>query len=110
MEDLFIQLETFCRNIANDEFKRLMDSEVKKSVYSEKPLNVNEAAKYLSVATSTLYRYVAEGQTPHSSLGKQLYFFEEDIISYLKQNKVKSKADIAQKVEERFSTFKSERR
>jgi excisionase family DNA binding protein len=110
MEDLFIHLQEFCRSIAVEEFQRLRDNEVKKSVYSEKPLNVSEAAKYLKVATSTLYRYVAEGQIPHSSLGKQLYFFEEDIISYLKQNKVKSKAEIAQKVEERFSTFKSERR
>ena len=110
MEDLFIQLETFCRNIANDEFKRLMDSEVKKSVYSEKPLNVNEAAKYLSVATSTLYRYANEGQIPHSSFGKRIYFFEEDLISCLKHKRVKSKSEISSKVDEELIGIKISRR
>ena len=110
MEDLFIQLETFCRNIANDEFKRLMDSEVKKSVYSEKPLNVNEAAKYLSVATSTLYRYANEGQIPHSSFGKRIYFFEEDLISCIKHKRVKSKSEISSKVDEELNSIKISRR
>jgi excisionase family DNA binding protein len=106
MEDLFFQLETFCRNIANDEFRRIMDSEAKKSVYSEKPLNVTEAAKYLSVATSTLYRYVNEGQIPHALLGKRIYFFEEDLITSLKEKRVKSNQEIASKVGEEFSGIK----
>ena len=110
MEDLFIHLQEFCRSIAVEEFQRLRDNEVKKSVYSEKPLNVSEAAKYLNVATSTLYRYVAEGQIPHSSLGKQLYFFEEDLITFLKEKKVMSKAEIASKVEDDYKALKSGRR
>jgi excisionase family DNA binding protein len=106
MEDLCIHLQEFCRSIAVEEFQRLRDNEVKKSVYSEKPLNVNEAAKYLSVAPSTLYRYANEGQIPHALLGKRIYFFEEDIIASLKEKRVKSKSEIASKVGEEFSGIK----
>jgi excisionase family DNA binding protein len=74
---------------------------------SPNPLTLKEAAEFLKVAPVTLYRYVQNGELPYSKISKQLYFFEEDIISYLKENKVKSKAEIAQKVEERFSTSKS---
>jgi len=49
-----------------------------------KPLNSTEAAKYLSIAQSTLYRLTSAKKIPfHKPNGKYLYFFREELDDWI---------------------------
>ncbi len=98
------------REVIREEINYLNSLEEEKVTHSLKPLSLKEAAIFLNVSTCTLYRYVNSAEFPYSRIGKQLYFFEEDLVSYLKHKRVKSKWEIASKVGEEFSGIKIVRR
>ena len=56
----------------------------------EKPLTLLEAAAYLDISQSYLYKLTSTQQIPHfKPRGKRVYFLKADLDSYLLQNRVK---------------------
>ncbi len=56
----------------------------------EKPLTLQEAAAYLDISQSYLYKLTSTHQIPHyKPRGKRLYFLKADLSAYLLQNRVK---------------------
>ena len=56
----------------------------------EKPLTLLEAASYLDISQSYLYKLTSNQQIPHfKPRGKRVYFLKADLDSYLLQNRVK---------------------
>ncbi len=56
----------------------------------EKPLTLQEAAAYLDISQSYLYKLTSTQQIPHfKPRGKRVYFLKADLDSYLLQNRVK---------------------
>jgi predicted DNA-binding transcriptional regulator AlpA len=49
---------------------------------SRKPLNLKEAADFLGLAEQTLYQRVKK--VPHTKRFGRLYFFEDELLDYLK--------------------------
>lgn len=51
----------------------------------EKPLNLVEAAKYLSISQSHLYKLTSQRKIPsHKPNGKYLYFFKEELDEWVR--------------------------
>ncbi len=50
-------------------------------------LNLNQAAQYLSVSHSQLYKYTSQRKIPfHKPSGKYLYFFKHELDAWIHQN------------------------
>ncbi|WP_020402108.1 helix-turn-helix domain-containing protein [Gracilimonas tropica] len=63
----------------------------------QKPLNVEEAAEFLDLSKSHLYKLTSRGEIPHyKPTGKRLYFLPEDLIEYLKAGRVKTNRELDQ--------------
>lgn len=64
-------------------------SEIKSLIkkQKEKPLNLVEAAKYLSISQSHLYKLTSQRKIPfHKPNGKYLYFFKEELDKWIVSN------------------------
>ena len=64
----------------------------------EKPLTLPEAAEYLGVSKSHLYKLTSGTKIAHfKPAGKKLYFRKSDLNSYLFRNKRTSENELEQK-------------
>ena len=64
---------------------------------TEKPLTFDEAAIYLDVSKSHLYKLTSANKIPHyKPQGKRLYFAKSELDTWLFRNPVKTTADIDQ--------------
>ncbi|MCC5906014.1 MAG: helix-turn-helix domain-containing protein [Balneolaceae bacterium] len=61
----------------------------------QKPLNMEEAADFLDISKSHLYKLTSRGEIRHyKPTGKRIYFFPKDLIEYLKNGRVKTAEEI----------------
>lgn len=51
-------------------------------------LNADEAASYLSITKSTLYKHTADRKIPHYKNGKKLYFKRTELGERLTSNRI----------------------
>lgn len=85
------QQEELLRRISNIE--RLLEER------KTKPLNLVEAAKYLSISQSHLYKLTSQRKIPsHKPNGKYLYFFRDELDEWVRsaqseKSNVKSETD-----------------
>ena len=64
---------------------------------TEKPLTFDEAARYLDVSKSHLYKLTSANKIPHyKPQGKRVYFAKRELNTWLLRNPVKTTADIEQ--------------
>ena len=60
-----------------------------------RPLTFDEAAKYLGLSKSYLYKLTCSNKIPHyKPQGKRLYFAKSELDTWLFRNPVKTTADI----------------
>lgn len=59
-------------------------------------LTVAQAAEYLSLAKSTVYSLISEGQLPNLKKGKRVYFQKNALLDYLKSGSRKSYSQLAE--------------
>lgn len=57
-------------------------------------LNVEEAAKFLNLAKSTIYRLRYNQQIPCSKPGKHLYFSKKELTEWVQSGRVKTISEI----------------
>jgi excisionase family DNA binding protein len=65
---------------------------------TKKYLSVEEAAKYLNVSTSTIYRKVQDREIPHLKKGKYLYFRPEELDAYLLEGRQKTVVELENEI------------
>jgi len=64
----------------------------------EKPLSFSEAAEYLGVSKSYLYKFTSGAKIPHfKPNGKKIYFKKSDLNNYLFRNRKASEQELEQK-------------
>ena len=63
-------------------------------------LNTNQAADYLSITKSTLYKHTAEREIPHYKNGKKLYFKRVELEEWLTRHRITTKGEIEQMANE----------
>jgi excisionase family DNA binding protein len=62
----------------------------KEFTIGDRPLTTEEAAKFLGISMSQLYKLTSSGVIPHHKpQGKLMYFFKEDLIAFIKGTKEK---------------------
>ena len=67
------------------------------AVANKEVLNLKEAARYLNVSCSHLYKLTYSKQIPHyKPRGKQVYFEKRELDKWLLQNRQTTKAEIEQ--------------
>ncbi len=68
---------------------------------TEKPLTFNEAAEYLGLSKSFLYKLTSSNNIPcYKPEGKKLYFSKSELDSWLLRNPVKTKTEIEQEADD----------
>jgi excisionase family DNA binding protein len=81
--------------MTQDEIRREL-SEIKKLIEgNEQPLNVEEAAAYLSVGKGYVYKLTASGELGHfkSQGGKKISFLRADLRAWLLKHRVSSREE-----------------
>ena len=63
-----------------------------------KPLNLVEAAKFLDLSESHLYKLTSERRIPHfKPNGKKIYFDKSELIQWLKRKPAKTREETEEK-------------
>jgi excisionase family DNA binding protein len=75
--------------------ERLSRIELRLIEQQPKPLTLEEAAHYLDVSKSEMYRLTSKSVLPHSKPGgKKIFFRKADLDAYLLHNRVKPLSEI----------------
>lgn len=89
-----------------EKFEQLLDSinstiTNQEQVDSNKRFNAKEAAVFLGISLATLYTKNSKGELPSCKPldGKRLFFFEKDLIDYLKKGRRKTNSEIDSEAE-----------
>lgn len=82
--------------------------ELESLVYATKNvLSFDEASKYLNLSKSYLYKLTSAQQIPHyKPQGKMIYFEKDALEAWLRQNPVKTQAQISQEASHYILTHK----
>ena len=82
----------------NREEKRLADLITANTIFCTKEvLTSNEAAKYMGVSKSYLYKLTMRQQIPHyKPMGKMVYFNRLELEQWLQSNRVSTATEISQ--------------
>ncbi|MCZ7603093.1 MAG: helix-turn-helix domain-containing protein [Melioribacteraceae bacterium] len=88
----------------NELIRRISNIEKLLEERKTKPLNLVEAAKYLSISQSHLYKLTSQRKIPsHKPNGKYLYFFKEELDEWVRtatSERVKGRSDEPENNEE----------
>ncbi len=63
-------------------------------------INLNEAAEYVSLCKSTMYKKTSERNIPHFKQGKKLYFKRNELDEWLTAQKITTHAEIEKEADE----------
>lgn len=91
-EQIFLSItQTQLRQLIREETRRAMSEAglLQALGRREELLNVEQAAKLLSLSISSLYRLTSRQQIPFFKKGKQLYFRREELVQWLEQGRSK---------------------
>ena len=66
----------------------------KSSYIDDKPLNIDEAAAFLQMPTSSIYQLTSTRQIPFNKIGKPLFFFKKDLLAWLETGRKKTQKEI----------------
>lgn len=69
-------------------------------------LNVEEAAKFLSLAVPTIYAKVSKKELPSMKRGKKLYFSSLELANYLKEGRKETSSEILENASQYIITNK----
>ena len=67
---------------------------------SDKLLNIQQAADFLSLSVPTIYSMVSKGTLPVMKCSKRLYFSQIELMEYLKSGRRKTASEIADQADE----------
>lgn len=65
------------------QLKNLVE-EIQRPDIPKRPIEINEACKILMKAKSTVYTLVRKGSIPCYKSGKKLYFYEDELLEWIK--------------------------
>lgn len=87
--------------MTNEELKQLANLVTNNTVFiSKEVLTSDEAAKYMGVSKSYLYKLTMRKQIPHyKPMGKMCYFDRLELQKWLKNNRVTTESEINQQAQ-----------
>lgn len=69
------------------------------SLINERPLNIREAAEYLSLSVNTIYQKVKRREIPYNKRNGRLYFDKQKLRDYIEGGQVKSIDEIREEAD-----------
>jgi excisionase family DNA binding protein len=79
-----------------ENLKQLITSEQRNP--SEKPINIQEAAKFINLSVATIYSYRKRKQIPCTKKGKKLYFTEKELLEWLHSSRKEDTESVVLKI------------
>ena len=73
---------------------RIVKKDEKVTVPVTEVFNLNQAAEYVSLSKSAIYKKTSERNIPHFKQGKKLYFKRSELDSWLTELKISTNAEI----------------
>ena len=68
---------------------------------TEKPLTLNEAAQYLDISKSYLYKLTSTNKIPHwKPQGKRVYFTKAELDAWILRHPVKTETEVEQEADD----------
>ena len=66
--------------------------------HQTKPLTLKEAAKFLNLSQSHIYKLTSERKIPHfKPSGKKIYFDKSELVQWLKRNPARTREETEEK-------------
>lgn len=95
------QPRTIKQKYMTEEFKEMADRVTANIIGCTKEvLTSDEAARYMGVSKSYLYKLTMRREIPHyKPLGKMCYFNRQELEDWLQQNRCATEGEIAQKAQ-----------
>ena len=90
------------KNVMNKEdLKKVADIVVDKTIFcSKEVLTSDEAARYMGISKSYLYKLTMRKEIPHyKPMGKVVYFNRGEIEQWLQSNRVSTASEVNQKAQ-----------
>lgn len=70
------------------------------TINTKEVLTSAEAAKYMGITMSYLYKLTMRKEIPHyKPMGKMVYFNREELVQWLQSNRVSTNAEISQQAQ-----------
>jgi len=99
-------IETTIQSIVRQENERLL-AEIRNLLADRpetphmhsKPMTIEEAAAFLHSSKSYVYKLTSENKIPHFKKGKRVYFYSENLESWLAESSVPTVSDIRNRVD-----------
>jgi len=79
---------------------RNVQKEDKAAVTLPTIFNLDQAAEYVSLSKSAIYKKTSERNIPHFKQGKKLFFKRSELDDWLTQNRISTHAEIEQMASE----------
>jgi len=79
---------------------RVVKKDDKITVPIAEVFNLNQAAEYVSLSKSAIYKKTSERNIPHFKQGKKLYFKRSELDDWLTSMKIATKAEIEKEADE----------
>ena len=102
--DLLTPVEAITNNTINmsEELRQLAEQIANNTIFCTKEiLTSEEAAKYLGISRSYLYKLTMERRIPHfKPMGKLCYFNRQELEQWLQTNRVATTVDIEQQAQD----------
>lgn len=76
----------------------------------DRMLTIKETAEFLDLAVPTIYSLISRGQIPFLKRSKRVYFLYDDLVSYLKAGRHKSKDELYEDAADKLIITKHRRR
>ena len=91
---------------ANECFSPILENSANEqdlAIAFHKPMNIEELSIFISKPIATIYQFTSQKKIPHVKCGRDLLFFKEEIILWLKSNRVKTQEQLASEVKVNLS-------
>lgn len=83
--------------MGKEELEKITDSVIDKTLFCTKEvLTAEEAARYMGISKSYLYKLTMRGEIPHyKPMGKMCYFNRAEVEAWLQQNRCATAKEIS---------------
>ena len=83
--DFLSRFNRLCEDTAK--VKHLLELQDRTSDKKDRLRTVDEAAEFLQLAKSTIYRLVSDRSIPFKKMGKRLYFLESQLFEWVRNSR-----------------------
>lgn len=94
MDQFILLSKQQLQEVVESALRKVLDEKKQDVPNGEGPLTISQAADYLNLSITTLYRYTSQRRIPHHKPGKNLYFYKAEMDQWLIEHKKLTRKEI----------------